>query len=143
MLSVYVIAFIVCSDDGCRISYPRPREVYGAYEQCRINLPKDSSHFDASKMTGAEIACIEVPQSVAVQETIWRAIETSNIRKGPSVGGDVVGEVKKGESFLVVGISGNWLEIRLRDGLAGYVWAARALPGDAAGYAGSTAPRNR
>lgn len=49
VLSVYVIGSVVRAGDGCQILYPQPWEVYGAYAQCRGNLPKDSSHFDASK----------------------------------------------------------------------------------------------
>ena len=104
VLTVYVMAFIFCSDGACRISYPRPSQVYRTYQQCRRDLPDNSSAFDASEMKGAEITCLAISDNVAVADkVIWTAIQTTNVRKGPSVNEDVLGEIRRGESFAVLG----------------------------------------
>jgi Bacterial SH3 domain len=142
-----VIAFISCSGGTCRISYPRPSEVYSTYEQCRGDLPDNSSDFDASEMKGSEITCLAISDKVAMADkVIWTAIGTTNVRKGPSVNEDVLGEITRGESFAVLGTHGNWLEVWLGDGSVGYFWAARAVPADewpARILSGSSTPPNR
>ena len=131
MLIVYVMAFISCSDGPCRISYPRPAQVYRSYQQCRGDLPDNASDFDASEMKGSEITCLAISDKVgAADKVIWTAIETTNVRKGPSIKEDVLGEITRGESFAVLGTHGNWLEVSLGDGSVGYFWAPRAVPAD-------------
>jgi SH3 domain-containing protein len=67
------------------------------------------------------------PQAAA-NEAPRRALDTTNLRELASATSTVIGEVRKGSTFRVIGRSddGKWLKIETRDGLTGYYWAARA-----------------
>lgn len=58
----------------------------------------------------------------------WEALEGTNLRKTPSATSEVIGSIRKGETFQVVGLSadGKWLEVETSDGATGYFWGSRA-----------------
>ena len=125
MLTVFVIAFIACADERCHVAYPDPSRYYPSYDECTTNL-KDirgySSSFDPTRMLGTEIACLE--QKVTIET--WRADETTSVRNGPSEGHEIIGAIKKGRTFFVVGRDGKWLKILTQDGRIGYFFVMRA-----------------
>jgi Bacterial SH3 domain len=126
MIEAFVIAFIHCNGQSCVISYPRPGQVYGSYKECKAQLPKSPAGgaFDVKTFEGSEIACIEVLAHVAADD--WVALETSNLRKSPAAGADVIGTIKRGTSFQVLGQERKWLSIRTADGARGFLWSDRA-----------------
>jgi len=126
MIEAFVIAFIHCNGQSCVISYPRPGEVYLSYNECKAQLPEAPAgkQFDVKTFEGSEIACIEVLAHAATDE--WVALETSNIRKGPSAGSEVIATVKRGASFQVLGQERGWLRVQTADGRRGYLWSDRA-----------------
>jgi hypothetical protein len=126
MIEAFVIAFIHCNGQSCVISYPRPAEVYVSYEECKAQLPESPSGraFDVKTFEGSEIACMEVPAHLAADE--WVALETSNLRKSPAPGADVIGTIKRGTSFQVLGQERKWLSIQTADGARGFLWSDRA-----------------
>jgi Bacterial SH3 domain len=126
MIEAFVIAFIHCNGESCVISYPRPGQVYASYTECKAQLPESPAGkgFDVKIFEGSEIACIEVLAHVAADE--WVALETSNLRKSPAPGSDVIGTVKRGTSFQVLGQEQKWLSIQTTDGTRGFLWSDRA-----------------
>jgi hypothetical protein len=126
MIEAFVIAFIHCNGQSCVISYPRPGRVYASYKECKAQLPESPAGkgFDVKTFEGSEIACIEVLAHVAADE--WVALETSNLRKSPAPGADVIGTVKRGTSFQVLGQDQKWLSIETADGARGFLWSDRA-----------------
>jgi Bacterial SH3 domain len=126
MIEAFVIAFIHCNGQSCAIAYPRPGEVYTSYNECKAQLPEAPAGkgFDVKTFVGSEIACIEVLARVAAGE--WVALETSNLRKSPSAGSDVIATVKRGTSFQVLGQDQKWLSIQTADGTRGFLWSDRA-----------------
>jgi hypothetical protein len=126
MIEAFVIAFIHCNGQSCVISYPRPGEVYRSYNECKAQLPETPAGkgFNVKTFEGAEIACIEVLAHAAADE--WIALETSNLRKGPSVETEVIGTVKRGTSFQVLGQEQRWLSVQTADGIRGFLWPDRA-----------------
>jgi Bacterial SH3 domain len=126
MIEAFVIAFIHCNGQSCVISYPRPGEVYASYNECKAQLPEAPAGkgFDVKTFEGSEIACIEVRAHAAADE--WIALETSNLRKSPSAGSDVIATVKRGTSFQVLGQDQKWLSIQTADGRRGFLWSDRA-----------------
>jgi Bacterial SH3 domain len=126
MIEAFVIAFIHCNGQSCVISYPRPGQVYASYKACKAQLPESpaGTAFDVKTFEGSEIACMEVFAHVAADE--WVALETSNLRKSPAPGADVVGTIKRGTSFQVLGQERKWLSIRTADGARGFLWSDRA-----------------
>ncbi len=125
MMDAFVIAFIHCAAQRCVVSYPRPGELYQSYGECQAQLPQqEAAHrFDLERFEGAEIACVEVP---AADDGEWVARETSNLRKGPSVDSEVIGTIRRGAAFRVIGQARKWLNIRTADGTIGFLWADRA-----------------
>jgi hypothetical protein len=126
MIEAFVIAFIHCNGQSCVISYPRPGEVYLSYNECKAQLPEAPAGkgFDVKAFEGSEIACIEVLAHAGTDE--WVALETSNIRKGPSAGAEVIATVKRGASFQVLGQERGWLSVQTADGKRGFLWPDRA-----------------
>jgi uncharacterized protein YgiM (DUF1202 family) len=126
MIEAFVIAFIHCNGQSCVISYPRPGQVYASYKECKAQLPESlaGSAFDVKTFEGSEIACMEVLAHVAADE--WVALETSNLRKSPAPGADVIGTIKRGTSFQVLGQEGKWLSVQTADGARGFLWSDRA-----------------
>jgi hypothetical protein len=126
MIEASVIAFIHCNGRSCVISYPRPDEAYLSYNECKAQLPETppGQRFDAKTFEGSEIACIEVLAHAAKNE--WIALETSNIRKGPSAGSEVIATVKRGSSVQVLGQERRWLSVQTGDGTRGFLWSDRA-----------------
>jgi hypothetical protein len=126
MIEAFVIAFIHCNGESCVISYPRPGQVYTSYKECKAQLPKSPAGraFDVKTFEGSEIACIEVSAHVA--EDDWVTLETSNLRKSPAPGADVIGTIKRGTSFQVLGQERKWLSIQTADGARGFLWSDRA-----------------
>jgi Bacterial SH3 domain len=126
MIEAFVIAFIHCNGQSCVISYPRPDRVYSSYIECKSQLPEapTGKGFDVKTFEGSEIACIEVGAQAAADE--WIALETSNLRKNPSSGSEIIGTVKRGTSFLILGQDGKWLSVQTADGTRGFLWSDRA-----------------
>jgi uncharacterized protein YgiM (DUF1202 family) len=126
MIEAFVIAFIHCNGRNCVVSYPRPGQVYASYEECKAQLPEApaAKSFDVKTFEGSEIACIEVLVHVAAEE--WVALETSNLRKSPAPGSEVIGTIKRGTSFQVLGHEQKWLSIQTADGARGFLWSDRA-----------------
>ena len=126
MLEAFVIAFIHCAGQTCMISYPRPDVAYLSYTECKAQLPEAPvpTEFDSEKFEGSEIACIEVPARSGANN--WIAVETTNLRSGPSVEADVIDTVKRGASFLVLARERKWLRVQTADGKLGFVWSDRA-----------------
>jgi len=126
LIEAFVIAFIHCNGQSCVISYPRPGEVYLSYNECKAQLPETPAGkgFDVKTFEGSEIACIEVLAHAATDE--WVALETSNIRKSPSAGSEVIATVKRGASFQVLGQDRGWLSVQTADGARGFLWTDRA-----------------
>jgi hypothetical protein len=126
MIEAFVIAFIHCNGQNCVISYPRPGQVYASYKECKAQLPQapTAKSFDVKTFEGSEIACIEVLAHVAVDD--WIALETSNLRKSPAAGSEVIGTIKRGSSFHVLGQEQKWLSIQTADGARGFIWSDRA-----------------
>jgi hypothetical protein len=126
MLEAFVIVFVHCVGGNCVMSYPRPDQVYASQAECAAQLPGKPANqgFDREKFEGSEIACMEVPLAYAAEE--WIAIETSNLRKKPSVDSDIIDTVKRGTTFHVVGREGRWLRSGLPNGEFGFIWSDRA-----------------
>jgi hypothetical protein len=116
MIEAFVIAFIHCNGQSCVISYSRPGEAYASYKECKAQLPESPAGkgFDIKTFEGSEIACIEVLAHVAADE--WVALETSNLRKNPAPGADVIGTIKRGTSFQILGQERRWLSVQTADG---------------------------
>jgi hypothetical protein len=135
MIEAFVIAFIHCNGESCVISYPRPGQVYASYKECKAQLPQSpaGNAFDVKTFEGSEIACMEVLAHVAAGE--WVALETSNLRKSPAPGADVIGTIKRGTSFQVLGQERKWLSIQTADGARGFLWSDRAKKVHATGTA--------
>jgi uncharacterized protein YgiM (DUF1202 family) len=126
MLDVFVIAFIHCAGQECAISYPRPDLAYRSYSECKDQLPvaPAGKRFDSQTFEGSEIACMEVPGRYAADE--WTMVETTNLRKGPFAGAEVIGTVKRGTTLLVIAEERKWLNVETADGRRGFVWSDRA-----------------
>lgn len=119
---------------------PLPQPADTATETAVSRAPSDSASAPSHQATGVhrrqrsqhkprrevERGAPE-PQAVA-NEAPRRALDTTNLRELASAASTVIGEVRKGSTFRVIGRSddGKWLKIETRDGLTGYYWAARA-----------------
>lgn len=119
---------------------PLPQPAETATETAVSRAPSDSASAPSHQATGVhrrqrsqhkprrevERGAPE-PQAVA-NEAPRRALDTTNLRELASAASTVIGEVRKGSTFRVIGRSddGKWLKIETRDGLTGYYWAARA-----------------
>jgi hypothetical protein len=126
MIEAFVIAFIHCTGQSCVISYPRPDQAYVSYNECKAQLPEAPAGkgFDGETFEESEIACIEVPVHAAAGG--WVTLETSNFRKSPSAGSDVIATVKRGASFQVLAQAGKRLSVQTADGTIGFLWSDRA-----------------
>lgn len=125
MLTVYVIAFIACAHERCQVSYPDVNRYYASYDECMASVKGIggySSSFDPKRMLGKEIVCLEQP----VTPETWRASETTSVRSGPSEAHKIIGAIRKGRTFFVIGRDGKWLKILTEDGRIGYFYVQRA-----------------
>jgi uncharacterized protein YgiM (DUF1202 family) len=125
VLTVFVIAFIACAHERCQVSYPDLNRYYASYDDCTASVKGIggySSSFDATKMLGTEIVCLE--QSITVET--WRASETTSVRSGPSEAHKIIGTIRKGRTFFVIGRDGKWLKTLTEDGHIGYFFELRA-----------------
>ncbi len=107
------------------MSYPDLSRYFPSYDECMTNLngiPGYKSSLDPQKIVGTEITCLEQP--IAVE--LWRAIEPTSVRNGPSEGHKIIGAIKKDQTFFVIGHDGKWLRILTEDDHIGYFFVARA-----------------
>jgi uncharacterized protein YgiM (DUF1202 family) len=126
MLEVFVIAFINCTGQSCAIAYPRPDQTYHSYTECKAQVASApvGQEFDSQAFQGSELACMEVPDRVGATE--WMALETTNLRQGPSVDAAVIDTVKRGTTFRVIAQERKWLSIQTAAGVRGFLWSDRA-----------------
>ncbi|MGO8914915.1 MAG: SH3 domain-containing protein [Stellaceae bacterium] len=125
MVTVFVIAFIACTQDRCHVSYPDLNRYFPSYDECITNLksiPGYNCSFDPKSMVGMGIICLE--RSFAIEP--WRATEATSVRNGPSQDHKIIGTIKRGQTFFVIGHDGKWLKILTEDGRIGYCFVTRA-----------------
>ena len=58
---------------------------------------------------------------VTSRKTVIVNVETGNMRSGPSTNDDIIAEVKKGVVFEAQEMSGDWIKVRYKDGLTGWM----------------------
>lgn len=91
---------------------------YGAKPQATpVTTPPSTSLPQATTVT--------TPQSS--QRITQVIIDIENLRDSP--GGKIIGKVKKGTTLAILGEKGNWLNIRLEDGTAAWIWKASTTEG--------------
>jgi uncharacterized protein YgiM (DUF1202 family) len=80
-------------------------------------------------------------ESVAAIGTVRVTSATLNVRREPATTGEVVAQVKKGERLALLAHRGEWSNVRLADGITGWV-SSKLVANDASGAAaGAAKPR--
>ena len=67
---------------------------------------------------------------VTSRKTVIVNVETGNMRSRPSTNDDVIAEVKKGVVFEAREMSGDWIKVRYKDGLTGWMHNSLLWPGN-------------
>jgi SH3-like domain-containing protein len=67
---------------------------------------------------------------VSSKKTVIVNVEMGNMRSGPSTNDDVIAEVKKGVVFEAREMSGDWIKVRYKDGLTGWMHNSLLWPGN-------------
>ena len=66
------------------------------------------------------------PPPSRMTKVIWDSV---NLREGPGMNHKVIGSIKKGTSLAVLEVKGNWLHVRLEDGIK--AWVIRSATSEA------------
>jgi hypothetical protein len=108
-------------------AYERPSKSSTRIEQVHagkyVNVMGTSKYYAQVKLKSGEIAYVPltVLQLLAPTDKMFLLTNDANVLTGPTHGSSKIAEVHKGHDVHVVGIALNYLKIRMKDGLEGYI----------------------
>ncbi|OBZ17133.1 MULTISPECIES: stage II sporulation protein P [Bacillales] len=79
------------------------------------------SNSSQSANNGQKPENVNQPSTDQDKAAIVNIVDTTNLRKGPGTDYEIVSKARAGESFLVVGIDGDWYQVTLPSGGTAYV----------------------
>lgn len=108
-------------------AYERPSKSSTHIEQVHagkyVNVMGTSKYFAQVKLKSGEIAYVPLTalQLLSPTDKMFLLTSDANVLSGPTRGSAKIAEVHKGHDVHVVGIALNYLKIRMKDGLEGYI----------------------
>jgi hypothetical protein len=108
-------------------AYERPSKSSTQIEQVHagkyVNVMGSSKYYAQVKLKSGEIAYVPLAalQLLAPTDKMFLLTSDANVLTGPTHGSAKIAEVHKGHDVHVVGIALNYLKIRMKDGLEGYI----------------------
>ncbi len=108
-------------------AYERPSKSSKHIEQVHagkyVNVMGTSKYFALVKLKGGEIAYIPLTalQLLSPTDKMFLLTSDANVLTAPTHGSSKIAEVHKGHDVHVVGIALNYLKIRMKDGIEGYI----------------------
>lgn len=109
------------------LAYERPSKSSAHIEQVHagkyVNVMGTSKYFAQVKLKSGEIAYVPLTalQLMSPTDKMFLLTSDANVLTAPTHGSAKIAEVHKGHDVHVVGIALNYLKIRMKDGLEGYI----------------------